>query len=264
MIRQGPDNYEPTPESPAKLSWLLAVDAATGRTLWRVTRPVLARGESQDAYTSPIVRRAGAVEEILTLGGNCLIAHDPATGGERWRWDGYTKLGKTVERVIPSPVPAGDLVIVAAPRYGPVYAFRPPAGAAAAPRDPVAWVSRRAGADTSTPLFYEGVVYVVHCLKRTLTALDARTGDRLWSESLGEGAPLRASPTGADGKIYCMDERGVVDVLKVGPRFERISRIEMSGVCCRSTIAAAHGCLFIRVDDQLYCIGRAGPPSAGR
>jgi outer membrane protein assembly factor BamB len=50
-------------------SYLLRIDAASGKTVWRVERPTRARHESPDAYTTPaVLRHAGATEIVITGG----------------------------------------------------------------------------------------------------------------------------------------------------------------------------------------------------
>ena len=40
-------------------SYVLRIDKATGKTIWRVERPTDARRESPDAYTTPALLRYG-------------------------------------------------------------------------------------------------------------------------------------------------------------------------------------------------------------
>ncbi|PYR01958.1 MAG: hypothetical protein DMG00_30115 [Acidobacteria bacterium] len=61
-------------------SYLLRIDTATGRTVWRVERPTPARFESPDAYTTPALLRYGNSTEIVITGGDVVTGHDPATG----------------------------------------------------------------------------------------------------------------------------------------------------------------------------------------
>ena len=59
-------------------SYLLGVEAASGRTRFRVERPTDARAESPDAYTTPAVARKGGASEIVVTGGDVVTGHDPA------------------------------------------------------------------------------------------------------------------------------------------------------------------------------------------
>ena len=69
-------------------------------------------------------------------------------------------------------------------------------------------------------------------------------------------AIFQASPTGADGRVFCISLRGEVVVVSAGDAFKVLHRVEMGGRICRASIAAAAGQLLIRTDDRLYCIGR--------
>src|SRR5262249_4131766 len=58
-------------------SYLLGVEAATGKTRFRVERPTDARSESPDAYITPVVARKGSAAEIVLTGGDVVTGHDP-------------------------------------------------------------------------------------------------------------------------------------------------------------------------------------------
>ena len=69
-------------------SYLLRIDKATGKTVWRVLRTTRARFESPDAYTTPALLRVGNSTEIVITGGDVVTGHNPANGQELWRADG--------------------------------------------------------------------------------------------------------------------------------------------------------------------------------
>src|SRR6185503_9961107 len=57
-------------------SYLLKIDGATGKTVWRVERPTSAQSESPDAYTTPALARPGNNPEIVVSGGDVVTGHD--------------------------------------------------------------------------------------------------------------------------------------------------------------------------------------------
>src|SRR5574339_1230599 len=59
-------------------SYVLRIDKATGRTVWRQERPTTAIAEAPDAYTTPVPLKAGTRTEIVVSGGDNVTAHDPA------------------------------------------------------------------------------------------------------------------------------------------------------------------------------------------
>lgn len=60
-------------------SAVLAVDAATGKQLWKTARPAMATG-----YSTPIVWEHDGVKELVAPGGLAMKAYDPSNGSERW------------------------------------------------------------------------------------------------------------------------------------------------------------------------------------
>lgn len=90
---------------------------------------------------------------------------------------------------------------------------------------------------------------------KVMTCLEPKTGEKKWQLDLGGGEVLRASPLGADGKIYCINESGMAFVLEAGDEPKMLHRVKMGdGPFCRSSIVAAGGRLYIRTADRLYCI----------
>ena len=110
--------------------------------------------------------------------------------------------------------------------------------------------------DCVTPLAYRGKLYVLDGDRQVMTCLDPRTGQKVWQGNLGLRDIFRASPTGADGRIYCLSENGTAVVLDAGPEFKILSTVAMGEGPVRSSIAVAHGQLFIRTAQTLYCVGR--------
>ena len=88
-----------------------------------------------------------------------------------------------------------------------------------------------------------------------MTCLDPRTGQTQWQGQLGVREVFRSSPSGADGRIYCLSEKGTAVVLAAGDEFKVLSRIPMGEGPANSSIAIAQEHLFIRTAQHLYCIG---------
>ncbi|MBN1846130.1 MAG: PQQ-binding-like beta-propeller repeat protein [Sedimentisphaerales bacterium] len=255
---------EPWPHAAAKGSpfdsVLLAVEAATGATRWKHLRPTDAVGESFDAYSTPILYRRGETEQVVVIGGDFLTGHDPGSGREIWRFV-YNPTHKDLWRLIPSPVPGQGLIYGVQSRGGnALFAVRGDA------KGTLDWAQRvwqfdRYTPDVCTPLFYQGRLFVLDGNRKVMTCLDGQTGSTLWQGRLEVRGVLRASPTGADGKIYCISEDGEAVVLSAGEEFRILGRFDMGQGPVRSSIAAAGGRLFLRTAKRLYCIGSAGKES---
>lgn len=68
-------------------SFLLALDARTGRQLWRTERPGFFRGHS-----TPFLWRHDGIEEIIVTGAVRLVSYDPAAGREIWSTTGLSRV----------------------------------------------------------------------------------------------------------------------------------------------------------------------------
>ena len=60
-----------------------------------------------------------------------------------------------------------------------------------------------------------------------VAVVDPKTGKVHWDEELGTRVKLEASPTAADGKIYCIDFHGNTFVLKAGKTFKKLYETKM-------------------------------------
>ncbi len=234
-------------------SYLLAVDPKTGKDIWRRIRLSNARDESLEAYSSPIPFTHNGREELLVFGADCLTGHDPETGKEIWRWEGFNERDNPRWRVVPSPLPGKGLIYVSAPKHDPFYAVK--AGATGTVgMEQVAWKLERDSPDAAMPLLYRGRLYVLNDDRRILSCLDPETGNRIWQERLDARAVFRAGLTGADGKVYAMNEAGEVFVFQAGDTFKLLHKRRMGRQPSRAAIVAARGCLFIRTNDSLTCL----------
>jgi outer membrane protein assembly factor BamB len=241
-------------------SYLLALEPETGKELWRRVRPSDAVQESREAFTTPVPFVHDSRAEILVAGGDCITGHDSATGRELWRWGTWNPGRIGHWRLVPSPVAGGGVVLACAPKGSPVYSVKA-GGDGALTESDLAWVSpdREISSDVSTPLFYQGLFYILNSDKRTLSSVEPATGKVLWTGSLESKAKIEASPTGADNKIYMMNHRGDVFVVQAGDQFKVLHTTSMGEADdkdLRSSIAVSQGNLFIRTGKKLYCIGR--------
>jgi outer membrane protein assembly factor BamB len=83
-------------------SFVMALDAGTGRMLWKTARP-----EAVRSYSTPAIWNRDGKKELLVAGALQLISYDPDSGRKLWWKDGLARI------VIPIPVPTEDRVYMA-------------------------------------------------------------------------------------------------------------------------------------------------------
>jgi len=241
-------------------SFLLALEPATGKTLWRHVRPCDAVQESKEAFTTPMPFMHNGRKELVIVGGDCLTGHDPLTGRELWRWGTWnpTKIGHW--RLVPSAAAGDGIILASAPKGSPIYAIKA-GGSGTLDDSALAWKSEPKDgltSDVPTPLFYLGDFFVLSDLKKTLARVEPRTGKIKWALTTPGGRKYEASPTGADGKIYLLNFAGdvvVVDAEK-GQVLTTAALGDPGDDSTRSAIAVSQGQLFIRTNGRLWCVGK--------
>lgn len=238
-------------------SFLMAVDPQTGKTIWKQDRPTNAFDEGRETYSTPIPFVHDGRTEILNTGGDFVTAHDPETGKELWRIEYWTQKVRD-SRIIPTLVTGDGLIFGTRHKHGKVFAVKP--GSADNPsKASIVWEFDGPTPDCTSPLFYQGRLYVLDGMThgKAVTCLEPKTGKPFWQGTLGGKGPWRASLTGADGKLYCINETGEIVVLAAGGNeFRILFETKTDETPIQSSISVADGRLFIRTAKNLYCIGK--------
>jgi outer membrane protein assembly factor BamB len=238
-------------------SYLLAINPETGADLWKAIRPNEARAESKESYATPIPWERPTGNQIVLAGGDCITGHDPETGKEIWRAGGWNPQKIPHWRLVPSVVTAEGLVFACPPKGGPVLAFKE-GGSGEVTQSHLAWKGEGLTSDVCVPLVYKGNLYVLDGDKKQLACVDPKTGQKKWAGTLdSRNAVLRSSPTGADGKIYTMNENGDLFVCSAD-KFEVLSKAALGGGngTSRGSIAAVDGMILVRTGDKVWAFAK--------
>ena len=219
-------------------SFLAAYDLLSGKEVWRSSRDEL------PSWTTPLVHTHAGVDTIVVTSPRFVRAHDPTTGKEKWRLadpDGQVKVS--------APVAAGDVAIItggwpAAAR--PIHAVRVADGT-------IVWRHDRGSPYTTTPLVYEGLVYIVTD-NGILSAYRATSGERVYQQRVAKDAgAFSASPVAAAGRLYLASEDGKVFVISAGPKLALLAANDMNEVCF-ATPAIVGDTMFVRTKSYLYAL----------
>jgi outer membrane protein assembly factor BamB len=232
-------------------SFILALDADTGKTVWKTERDEL------PSWGTPTVAITSTGPELVANASNYIRGYDPRTGKELWR------LGRSSKITAPTPVFTDDMFVVVSGRAPerPIFVVR--AGARGnltlpdekATSDAIAWSRTGRGSYMPTPLIYNGILYVL-ANNGLLDAYNVRTGEELYRQRLPlVGSGFSASPVASDGKLYLSNEDGEMLVIAAGQKFTHIATNSM-GEMLMATPALSDGVMYVRSSASLYAIGR--------
>jgi outer membrane protein assembly factor BamB len=240
-------------------SYLLGVDPETGKDLWRIIRPSDAVQETREAYSTPMPLVHDGKTSIVVVGGDAVTSHDPQTGKEIWRVGGWDPQKITHWRLVASVVTFQDMVFASPPKGGPMFAVRD-GGAGDVTGSHVIWKNPDLSTDVCVPLIYKDHMYVLDGDKKKLYCVEPPTGKIIWQGSLGGRTVFRASPTGADNKIYCMNENGDLWVVS-SDEFKILSQSSTKAGRSRASITTLDGQILIRSGNKLYAFGKKTGPA---
>jgi outer membrane protein assembly factor BamB len=227
---------------------LLAFDGKTGKEVWRAERKAY-----RACYSTPMLReKAGGDTELLVISTAGVTGYDPATGKEGWNYK-WT-VNRMPLRTVASPIVAAGLIIAnAGDGGGDRHAVAVKLGGTGdVSATHLAWENKKTLPYVPCMLAQGDYLYSVND-KGTAACHEAKTGKEVWSERLARA--FTASPILVDGKVYAVDEDGVVYVFKAATTFTLLAKNAM-GEQVLATPAVADNKLYVRGKNHLYCIGK--------
>jgi outer membrane protein assembly factor BamB len=235
----------------ATQSFLVALDKATGKEMWRVTR------DERGNWSTPVVWENERRTELVTAGERRIRSYD-LNGELLWELSGMSSL------TIPSPFVKHGMVYISSGYAGdplrPVYAIRPGAFGDISLRpgetsnDYVVWYNPLLGTYNTSALVY-GDYYYTLLDRGFILCHDARTGKQIYGrQRISAGASgFTASPWAYNGKIFALSEDGDTFVIQAGPEFKLLGKNSLSEMPL-ATPAILRGSLIIRTASKLYRI----------
>ena len=222
--------------------FVVAVDKATGKVLWKTKRESDAK--KKFSFSTPLLIDVQGQKQVISPGSQVVCAYDPATGREIWRvrHDGYS--------VVPRPIYGHGLVFLSTGFDHPTVMAIRPDGLSDVTETHVVWTVSRGAPNTPSLLLVGDELYLVSDAGFA-SCLDARTGKVYWQERVGGNCS--ASPLHADGRIYIQDEQGLGVVIKPGRKFQKLASNPL-GERTLASYAVGDGALFIRGEEHLYRI----------
>ncbi len=235
-----------------KKALMAALDKRNGKTVW-ITKPL---GDDRATHSSPILFRHAGRRMIA----NCSSAHgfgvDADSGKLLWTVPLKNRYGTNIA----APVYGSGRIFYVTPyaEHGRLYQLRPDATGVDADH---VWTSPL---DTVTgcAVLVDGTLFAAGYRKsKWWFGVDWQTGETKYElKDFTTGAPIFA-----DGRLYCLDERGNVGLLKpTADGLEVVGRFP--SIADRVRDAWAHpvlldGRLYLRYHDSLWCYDVKAPAS---
>lgn len=217
---------------------LLALDVATGQTIWETRRAV------RPGWSTPVAADRDGRIRLGVLAEPFFAVYDWADGRQLWRVDEL------------------EAEIGASPAYADGRWFAGNDNTRFVAVDDhsgqVLWETDDDLPDVASPLVWRGIV-ILAASSGIVTARDAVNGQLLWTQEWEEG--FYASPIAAADAIYLLDRGGRARVVRASREFEQVADNPI-GEECIATPAPVDGRLYIRTRSRLIAIEEAGPSAA--
>jgi outer membrane protein assembly factor BamB len=231
-------------------SFLVALDARTGKQIWRVQR------DEKSNWATPYIWENDQRTELVTIGKAKARSYDLA-GNVLWQLEGTSGLVSLM------PVAKhGLLYLGAGYHYGPLYAIRPGASGDISLKEGeqnewVAWHEPKGAGIHPSFLITGGRLYSLFDAG-FLTCHDAKTGKVLYNRQrlFSEPGRFYASPWSCNGKVFMLNEDGKTYVIDDGPTYKLLHTCDLAEPAW-ATPAIAQGSLFLRTYSKLYRIEAA-------
>lgn len=230
-------------------SFIAAYDVKNGRELWRTPR------NDYPGWCTPNIYTAGNKKCVVVNGFNHMGGYDLNTGIMVWKMSGGGDIP------IPTPITGNDYIYLngAHGRYSPIIAVSKSATGDITLKENetsnqyVKWMRPRGGSYMHTMLLYRNKLYNIGW-NGSVNCIDPLTGADIYSAKLGRSKSFVASPVASDGKIYVVDEEGMIYIFADGNEFKPLAEIPLNEVCMTAP-AITDGMIFFRTQNWLYAIG---------
>lgn len=219
-------------------SYLLSLDKATGKTVWKKDR------ESRVSWSSPIVAPGPEGPEILISSNGVVQCMAAKTGDLLWE---VTDLkGNTVA----SPSVTEQGVVVGSSQPGDNLLIRR-GGKGNVSGTHVAWRADGVSSSFGSPVVNGGRAFFVSKAK-VLFAVDMEKGTKLWNQRLPEST--WASPIAVGDRIYFFCTDGTTIVIRSANEYEQLAENKLPVDDKVYGVAVTHGGFVIRSGSRLTFI----------
>lgn len=216
-------------------SFLTAMDAATGKTLWKTDR------DEVSSWATPLIVKHQGGTRIITPGTRKVRGYDADTGKELWTHDGLTI------NCIPSSI-VKDGVAYVMSGYGKA------AGGAYTLDGKQLWKFEKGTPYVPSPALAGDRLWFTLANNAFVTSVDVKTGKPVIDQArLNALNQIYASPVVAAGRVYVVGRDGTCVVLKQADKLE-ILAVNRLGEAIDASPAVVGKQMFLRGEKHLWCL----------
>ncbi|MBI5819989.1 MAG: PQQ-binding-like beta-propeller repeat protein [Verrucomicrobia bacterium] len=227
---------------------LAAINKKDGKVAWKGAAETL-------THASPIVATILGVKQVIFFVKSGLVAVEPATGKELWRYAFPFKVSTAA-----SPVVSGDIVYCSA-GYGVGSAAAKIAKAGGKFTAKELW---RTEGNTicnhwSTPVLKDGYLYGPFSFKQfgigPLKCVEVATGKEMWSkDGFGPGGVVLVG-----NNFLALSDTGKLVLIEASPKgYKQLGEFQAIGGKCWNTFAISNGRVYLRSTTEGACLDVAG------
>lgn len=228
------------------LQYVVALDKATGQTVWKRDRDIdygTSDGDAKKAYGTPTVIEVGGRPLLISPAAGATTAYDPSSGEAVWR------IRHGGMNAASPPLYAHGLLYLNTADGGFREFAIPPEGTGDITAN-VVWKQQQAMPSRCAPLLVDDLLFMIN-EAGILSCLEATTGKVVWRHRLG--GHYSASPVYADGHVYFFSEDGDLPVIAAARQYQPLAINKLDDGCMASPAIAGQA-LFIRTKKSLYRI----------
>lgn len=247
--------------------FVVALDKATGKTVWRVDRSIdfkdlgpdglpMTEGDFRKAFSTPHVAVINGVETLLSGGAKALYGYVPTTGEELWRVEERQNHSASTRPIAGLGLvfyatgwSTGQLLAIRPGKKGEVLDVNQSTNSASQQLELV-WKSKRSVPKKPSLLLLEDLLFTIDD-NGVAGCLEATTGKEIWRERIGGN--YSASPILVDGRIYYFSEEGKATAVAAGREFRKLAENMLDDGFMASP-AVAGKAFFLRTKTHLYRI----------
>jgi len=228
-------------QTPWDQSYVVALDAKTGRERWKTSR-----GLSRISHGAPCIWDNEGHPQVVSEAGDVVQGFDLKNGERLWTSE---VIG---EGKVPSAVIGEGMVFTSGGWGGKetIKAFRL-GGRGDLKESNLVWEQKKGMPKLSSMVFVKPHLFAITD-GGVATCLRGDSGQIVWQERVGGN--FAASPVAAAGRIYCVGDSGETTVIAAGPEFKVLARNPLEERV-QASPAISQGQIFIRTEHHLFCIG---------